>query len=270
MAGRSRARLWAVFAAFAALAGAIGTIFSAVNSGWDVWDRVWGKGGPPTPAPVPAKVADAGFPFWHVGDRWAVQTRPHEPGGPAPQEWRFHVSGKEHLPAGECFKLDIAALLDGTERPAAVLWVGGEPLALRQAQLVVRGGARRLTEQYRYPAGHAAVLPAPLAGVPVAFPAGLRDGLDATGRCFVQPGAGPEFLVETETKQRRVEPDVLRQALGGDPPGGPSSAPVIEVRVVGPGSPDLRLLWREGDPWPAFADNGVVTARLSRLPASLP
>lgn len=219
-------------------------------------------------------------PRWRIGEQWVVETtaRPAQSADelpaapPRPVSWHFTVGKVEKVAGHPCFRLDVRPEVEGGKAPLTTLWVDEKTMVVRQvqAQLLVQGALRDVTERYEFDGGASPVF-APLTALPLELPvftAAKARGPALSYRAVSgEPGARApgdlDFAVAVRQQVAPAAPEDVKRLLPGASARDPK-ARLFEVKLAGP-ERRARQLWQPGLPWPVYSDNGHAEARLVKV-----
>jgi hypothetical protein len=217
-------------------------------------------------------------PQWQIGRQWTVETESRqaqwaaEPGRTASARWHFSVESIDQLQEQPCWRI-VARIVQGDRRleePRTTIWVDQTEGSIRQieTQVPTAQGYRAITESYisgprSSPViGFSSMLPIALPR----FPIQGEKGGDTFEYELVSGAAGvkqiPQFQqigFVTSVRQELLTPSEagLKSMFGDAKKKDLENQSLLEVKLSTPRQ-QVRQIWREGTPWPLYADNGLT------------
>jgi len=225
-------------------------------------------------------------PQWRVGDAWIIETatrslpprikasKDRPAGRTVVARWKFTVAASEKLNDADCFRIDITVEPNPKNQPVTKLWVDARSLALRQlqTQMPLAGKFVDVTESYDFGKGPPAPVSGPLTALPIDLPVFL--GSTRAQKFSYTSVSGPAeskravgdvaFAVDITQTLTPVKLDAVRSLVPPDFTRGLEDQPLVEVKLKTP-ERSVRQIWKAGQPWPVFADNGTTTAKLIKV-----
>lgn len=220
-------------------------------------------------------------PRWQTGDRWIVETTTQQQqkrrelnGAEEPQtvRWQFQVGQTEKLSGRNCHKVKVRCLAKGRQ-PVTTLWVDCESMALRQleTQFPVRSGFRTVVESYDFPGNQPTPVLGPLSALPIDLPLFVGGNRKATGEFTYDAISGPagakavgdvafsfsvtQNVSTPDAKQvKSLVPEMFAKQL--------DNRPLLGVRLKSADNRQVDQIWKAGEPWPLYSNNGITTSRL--------
>jgi hypothetical protein len=220
-------------------------------------------------------------PRWTVGQSWIVETAtlpvqaagdPRDLRRGPPVRWQFTVAKREKVAGKECFRVEIRCTGSEERSPATVLWVDARALALRkfQTELLVQGEWRTVTESYDFEGADAGPVLGPSTALPVDLPLFSSEKRRSPRFSYVaRPGAlgkdeGLAFSIDVDQHLAPARGRDVRDLLREEVPRDIDAPRAYEVRLRSPEREVLQL-WKPGQPWPAYSDNGCTVSRLIKV-----
>jgi hypothetical protein len=221
-------------------------------------------------------------PRWTVGQSWIVETTtrpiqvagdPNDLGSGPPLRWQFTVVKREKVAGKECFRVEIKCLDTDERSPVTVLWVDAKALVLRkfQTELLVQGEFRTVTESYDFEDGDSGPVLGPCNALPVDLPLFSSEKRRSPRFSYVATTGTNEakadelkFSIEVDQQVAPARPGEIRKLLREEVPRGLEAPRVHEVRLKS-AEAEVRQLWKPGQPWPAYSDNGHTVSRLIKV-----
>lgn len=222
-------------------------------------------------------------PQWGAGDSWVVETAslPVQVRGTLdptirskPIQWQFTVQRYEKVVGDDCYRVVVKCLEPGPQ-PTTVLWIDRATQTLRQVEteFPVRGGFKKVVENYQFSAGRKSPVLGPLTALPLDLPFFQGNRTKSLESYSYEASAGPAgskalgdigFIYEVEQDVTTPSAQHVKGLLPDAYMKDLNTRPVVEVRLRSAGR-QVRQLWRPGLPWPVYADNGVTVARLVKV-----
>lgn len=218
-------------------------------------------------------------PSWKIGDTWMVETltqriqaREVTPDSePARVRWQFEVTKIEKVAGNDCYRLDVKCLARGRIRPQATIWCDRKNLFLRQfqTQLAFNGRYRTVQESYACSKGPTAPVIAFVNALPLALPAFMPEGAKAGGTFVYESQPMPagskdpsiiRFAHTMDQQTQRADAKLLSKALP-DHAKALDDGSMVQITLQDH-ERSLVQLWKPGEPWPVYVDDGRTQARL--------
>jgi hypothetical protein len=221
-------------------------------------------------------------PLWGAGDSWVVETaslpiQVRSDLDPTvrskPIQWQFTVQRYEKVIGDDCYRVVVKCLEPGTQ-PTTVLWIDRKTQTLRQieTEIPVRGGFKKMVENYQFSGQKSAVL-GPLTALPIDMPFFQGNRTKGLETYVYEANMGPAgkkalgeigFTYEVEQDVSMPSSQNVKGLLPDAYSKDLNTRPVVEIRLRSAGR-QVRQLWRPGLPWPVYADNGITVSRLVKV-----